>query len=106
LSVGSQDALGDALDPGDRVTVLATFTTSSGGDVTRALAQSLLVLAVGAPPAIGDPASETVPVTLALPDPAIASQLALANTAAHIDLMRDGATPPPVPTATVPGATT
>jgi Flp pilus assembly protein CpaB len=105
LTVGAEHALGGALAPGDRISVLATFATASGGALTRVLARGLLVLAVGAPPDIGDPSEETVPVTVALTDPAIAAGLALANTVAHVDLLRDGAGTADVsiPAATAPG---
>jgi Flp pilus assembly protein CpaB len=105
LTVGAEHALGGALLAGDRISVLATFSTPSGGALTRVLARGLLVLAVGAPPSIGDPSEETVPVTVALPDPAVASALALANTVAHVDLLRDGAgsAAVPIPTASAPG---
>ena len=106
LTVVAEHALGGALRVGDRISVLATFQTSAGGELTRELARELLVLAVGQPPSIGDPSEATVPVTVALPDPALAVRLALANSAARIDLLRDGepagsALPPP---ASSPGA--
>lgn len=90
LAVPALHALGGALEPGDRVTVLATFETSSGQARTRALARGLVVLAVGGTPTGFDRASALIPVTLALPDPALASALALANSAAKIDLLREG----------------
>ena len=49
------------LQPGDRVTVLATFTTANGGATTRAVASELLVLAVGQVPRLGDPSHDDDP---------------------------------------------
>jgi Flp pilus assembly protein CpaB len=83
-------ALAGGLVPGDRVTVLATFTTAAGRSVTRALARGLQVVSVGQASGF-DASSQTVPVTVALPDPSLASQLALANEAGKIDLLREGA---------------
>jgi len=105
LTVVAEHALGGALRVGDRVTVLATFQTSAGGEVTRELARHLLVLAVGQPPSIGDPNQATVPVTVALPDPSLAARLALANSAARIDILRDGdaSGSAPLPSASSPG---
>ena len=54
------------------------------------IARHLVVLAVGQPPAGIDQSSTTVPVTVALPDPGVASELALANSVGKIDLLRDG----------------
>jgi Flp pilus assembly protein CpaB len=106
LTVGAEHALGGALRVGDWIGVLATFETGSGGEVTRELARRLLVLAVGQPPSIGDPSEATVPVTVALPDPALAPRLALANSSARIDIVRDGdlAGPALLPTASAPGS--
>jgi Flp pilus assembly protein CpaB len=83
-------ALGGQLRPGDRVTVLATFERAAGGAQTRAVARGREVLAVGQPPSGFEQASATIPVTLALPDPSLASQLALASEAGKIDLLREG----------------
>jgi Flp pilus assembly protein CpaB len=94
LTVGEEHALGGALRTGDRVSVLATFATASGGAFTRLVARGLIVLSVGSPPSFGDPSEQTVPVTVELPDPALAAELALANSVAHIDLLRDGAATP------------
>lgn len=105
LTVVSEHALGGALRPGDRISVLATFETPSGGALTRELARGLLVLAVGQPPSIGDPTEATIPVTVALPDPAVASALALANEVGHVDLLRDGpGTSARIPPVSEPGA--
>lgn len=79
--------------------MLATFTNANGTATARVIARGLVVLAVGPPPAGLDPASATIPVTVALPDPSVASELALANSTAKIDLLRDGGnTTAPIPT--------
>jgi Flp pilus assembly protein CpaB len=90
LAVPILHALAGGLSSGDRVTVLATFTTAAGRNVTRAIARGLLVTSVGQTSGF-DASSQTVPVTVALPDPSLASQLALANEAGKIDLLREGA---------------
>jgi Flp pilus assembly protein CpaB len=89
LAVPAAHALGGQLQPGDHISVLATFSGPTGGARTEALARDLVVLAVGAPPSIGDPNQSTIPVTVALPDARLASRLALANSTAKIDLLRD-----------------
>jgi len=97
-------ALGGDLRPGDRVTVLATYQAPAGGAQTRAVARHLEVLAVGQAPSGFDRTSATIPVTLALPDPSVASALALAGEAGKIDLLRDGArVAAPIPAASVGG---
>ena len=97
-------ALGGGLRPGDRVTVLATFEAASGGAQTRAISRNLEVLAVGAPPSGLEQASATVSVTLQLPDPSVASELALASEAGKIDLLREGTRAgAPIPPARVGG---
>jgi Flp pilus assembly protein CpaB len=101
LSVGEIHALGGDLQPGDRVSVLATFTSPNGTASSRVVARDLVVLAVGQAPAGLDPASATIPVMVALPDPTIATELALANNVGRIDLLRDGAdTAARIPTVT------
>jgi hypothetical protein len=75
------------------VTVLATFTAPDGTATARVVARGLVVLSVGQPPAGLDLASATIPVTVALGDPAVASELALANSVGRIDLLRDGVAP-------------
>lgn len=84
-------ALGGALTPGERVSVLATFERASGGAQTRAIARGLELLAVERPAGALDPTSATVALTVALPDPSLASALALADAEGKIDLVRDGA---------------
>ena len=97
-------ALGGSLHPGDRVSVLATFQAAAGGAQTRAIARDLQVLAVGQTPRGFDQASATIPVTLALPDPSLASALALAEEAGKIDLLRQGAgAGAPIPPVSVGG---
>jgi pilus assembly protein CpaB len=78
------------LQSGDRVSVLATFGAGSGQASTRAVARDLEVLSIGEAPGNSDPATTTVPVTVALGEPGIASQLALANEDAKLDLLIEG----------------
>ncbi|MGH3007778.1 MAG: RcpC/CpaB family pilus assembly protein [Gaiellaceae bacterium] len=103
LAVPVQHALGGQLAPGDRVTVLATYTSASGQAQTRAVARNLRVLDVGG--ASGFNAStQTIAVTVALPNPSLASALALANEAGKLDLLREagaGASAP-IPSASAP----
>src|SRR5262249_44847084 len=82
-------ALAGQLGPGDRVTVLATYGSGSGQARTKAIARGLEVLSVGGAPTGIDSASASIPVTLALPDASLASALALANSDAKVDLLRD-----------------
>ena len=97
-------ALGGNLAVGDRVSVLATFTSATGSATARVIARHLVVLAVGQPPTGIDQSSATVPVTVALPDPGVASELALANSVGKIDLLRDGGnTTAAIPAATIAG---
>jgi Flp pilus assembly protein CpaB len=106
LTVPALHALGGNLAVGDRVSVLATFTSQAGAASARVIARNLVVLSVGQPPAGIDQASATVPVTVALPNPSLASELALANSVAKIDLLRDGAnSTAAIPSASVAGAT-
>ena len=85
-------ALGSGLQAGDRVTVLATFETAGGNARTRPIARHLAVLSVEQPTTGLDSPSATIAVTVALPDPSLASALALANSVAKIDLLRDSPT--------------
>jgi Flp pilus assembly protein CpaB len=82
-------ALGGQLRPGDHVSVLATFSSPSGSASTEVLARNLVVLSVGQAPSIGDPNQSTIPVTLALPNARLTARLALANSTAKLDLLRD-----------------
>jgi Flp pilus assembly protein CpaB len=103
LAVPVQHALGGGLAPGDRVTVLATYTNSTGQAQTRAIARNLEVLSVGS--ATGFNASaETIPVTVALPNPSVASALALANEAGKLDLLRESGSgsSAPIPSVSAP----
>lgn len=88
LAVPVQHALGGQLAPGDRITVLATYTNATGQGQTRAIARDLEVLSVGS--ASGFNASaQTIPITVALPNPSVASALALANETGKLDLLRE-----------------
>lgn len=101
LTVPALHAVGGNLAAGDRVSVLATFTNQTGGATARVIARDLTVLSVGQPPPGIEQASATVPVTVALPNPSLASQLALANSVGKIDLLRDGRkTDAAIPSAT------
>jgi Flp pilus assembly protein CpaB len=105
LAVPSMHALAGQLAPGDRVTVLATYTGTNGQAQTRAVARNLEVLAVGS--ASGFAANtQTIPITVALPDPSLASALALANEAGKLDLLRESGARAgaPIPTASAPGS--
>ena len=71
----------------------------------RAVARNLEVLAVGS--ASGFAANtQTIPITVALPDPSLASALALANEAGKLDLLRESGARAgaPIPTASAPGS--
>jgi Flp pilus assembly protein CpaB len=87
LEVPTARALDGALQPGDRISVLATFGANSGEAQTRAVARNLTVLAVGGR---GGPGADTIAVTIELRDPALASRLALANDDAKLNLLREG----------------
>ena len=90
LVVPAAHALGGALRGGDHVSVLATYQTADGQAVAQAVARNLVVVSVGqAPSGIGTETAN-VPVTVLLPDAALASALALANSDGKIDLLRDG----------------
>ena len=104
LVVPALRALGGALRPGDRVTVLATFESGAGAQA-RAIARGLRVLTVGETPEGLDRASASIPVTVALPDPSLAAGLALANTEGKIDLLREGGRgrTAPIPPASASG---
>src|SRR5207247_2941400 len=98
-------ALAGQLAPGDRVSVLATYGGGSGQARTKAIARGLEVLSIGSGPTGIDSASASIPVTLALPDPSLASALALANSDAKLDLLREsgGARAAPLPPASEVG---
>jgi hypothetical protein len=90
LSASEYDVTGYQLQPGDRVTVLATFGAGSGQATTRPLARDLEVLAVGEAPTNAQASTATVPVTVAVENPSDASALALANEDAKLDLLLEG----------------
>jgi Flp pilus assembly protein CpaB len=101
LEVPAQ-AVDGALQPGDRVTVLATFGANGTSAQTSAIARDLTILAIGQGNA---PGAETIPVTVELPDPSLASELALANNDAKLDLLREGSAggTSSIPTVHAPG---
>jgi Flp pilus assembly protein CpaB len=103
LAVPAMHALAGQLTPGDRVTVLATYTGGNGQAQTRAVARNLEVLAVGGASGF-DASSQTIPVTVSLRDPSLASALALANEAGKLDLLREGGAHAgaPIPSASAP----
>jgi Flp pilus assembly protein CpaB len=103
LSVPEFDVTGSTLQPGDRVTVLATFGAGSGPATTRPVARNLQVLAVGEAGPNSNPSTSTVPVTVAVENSSIASSLALANEDAKIDLLLEGSASGS--TAAIPSAT-
>jgi Flp pilus assembly protein CpaB len=90
LAVPEFDVTGESLQPGDRVTVLATFGAGSGAASTRPVARNLEVLAVGEAPANAQASTTTVPVAVALNEPSSASQLALADEDGKIDVLLEG----------------
>lgn len=97
-------ALGGDLRPGDRVSILATYDQGGAGTArTQAIARDLLVEAVGQPPAGISSSTATIAITVALSDPSLASALALANSDAKIDLLREGsrASTAPIPSVRV-----
>jgi Flp pilus assembly protein CpaB len=102
LSVPEFDAIGGNLQPGDRVTVLATFGAGSGPATTRPVARNLEVLAVGEVSPNSNPSTTTIPVTVAVENASIASSLALANEDAKLDLLQEGSSES---TAAIPPAT-
>jgi Flp pilus assembly protein CpaB len=89
LAVPQIRAVGGSIQPGDRVAVLATFGAGSGGARTRVIARALQVLAVGQSGSL-DRGEATIPITVALPDPSVVSELALANDGATISLLLEG----------------
>ncbi len=91
LAVPEFDVSGATLQAGDSVTVLATFGAGSGDATTRPIARDLQVLSIGEAPPNADASSTTVPVTLSVTDPSMASALALANEDAKLDLLLEGA---------------
>lgn len=102
LDVPASTTEGENLEAGDHVSVLATFGAGTGQVTTKVLARGLEVLSVGQPPADANLTSITVPVTVALTDVSVSTQLALANEDGKIDLLREGAN---ASTAAIPNAT-
>jgi Flp pilus assembly protein CpaB len=90
LAVSALHALAGALQPGERVTVLATFGAGTGQAHTRTIARGLQVLSVGSVGTGEQPATATVPVTVALSEPSSASALAIASEDGKIDLLLEG----------------
>lgn len=92
IPVGEVVGVSDKINPGDRVTVIATFTPGPGGsDVTRILLQNVEVLATSAEiqrtskkPEIGNASSlGKKTITLAVP-PANAEKLVFAEEKGHV----------------------
>lgn len=102
LAVPQFDVTGSNLQPGDRVTVLATFGAGSGPATTRPVARNLQVLAVGEAGPNSNPSTTSIPVTVAVENASIASSLALANEDAKLDLLLEGSSGS---TAGIPSAT-
>jgi Flp pilus assembly protein CpaB len=102
LAVPEFDVSGATLQTGDAVTVLATFGAGTGQATTRPIARNLQILSIGEAPSNADASTATVPVTLSVSSPSIASSLALANEDSKIDLMLEGsnASTAPIPQAT------
>jgi Flp pilus assembly protein CpaB len=90
LSAPEFDVIGTKLQPGDRVTVLATFGSGSGPATTRPVARNLQVLSVGEAGPNSNPSTTTIPVTVAVENTSVASSLALANEDAKLDLLLEG----------------
>jgi Flp pilus assembly protein CpaB len=101
LSIPELQVTGAGLQVGDRVTVLATFGAGGGQASTRPVARGLQVMAVGEAGPNADPSTATVPVTVAVSEPSMTSQLALANEDAKLDLLVEGsgASTAPIPSA-------
>ena len=91
LAVSPLHALGGALEPGDRVSVLGTFSAGTGQAHTRAIARDLEILAVGSTQS-EQAASTMIGVTVALPNSQDTTALALASENGKIDLVRESAT--------------
>jgi Flp pilus assembly protein CpaB len=102
LAVPEFDVSGATLQAGDAVTVLATFGAGTGQATTRPIARNLQILSIGEAPSNADASTATVPVTLSVSNPSIASSLALANEDSKIDLMLESskASTAPIPQAT------
>lgn len=103
LAVPALHALAGQLAPGDRITVLATYTGANGQAQTKAVARNLEVLAVGSASGF-DANAQTIPITVALPNASLASALALANEAGKLDLLRESGAGAgaPIPSVSAP----
>jgi Flp pilus assembly protein CpaB len=102
LAIPEYDVTGTTLQAGEHITLLATFNAGGGQSaVTRPVARDVQVLTVGEAPANSDPSTTTVPVTISVTDPSIASSLALANEDAKLDLLVEGSSgsTAPIPSA-------
>jgi hypothetical protein len=103
LAVPEFDVTAENLQPGDRITILATYGAGSGAASTRPVARNLEVLSVGELPANAQASTTTIPVAVALGEPSNASQLALADEDGKIDVLLEGSG---ASTATIPQAST
>jgi Flp pilus assembly protein CpaB len=102
LAIPEYDVTGTTLQSGEHITVLATFNAGGGQSaVTRPVARDVQVLTVGEAPANSDPSTTTVPVTISVANPSLASSLALANEDAKLDLLVEGSdgSAAPIPSA-------
>jgi pilus assembly protein CpaB len=102
LAVPEYDVTGTTLQAGEHITVLATFNAGGGqAAVTRPIARNVQVLTVGEASANSDPSTTTVPVTISVTTPSVASSLALANEDAKLDLLVEGSggSTAPIPSA-------
>lgn len=106
LAVPQYDVTGASLQAGDSVTVLATFGAGGGQASTRAVARALQVIAVGEASPNADPSTATIPVTVSVTNPSLASSLALANEDAKLDVLLEGskASTAPIPQANQAGS--
>ncbi len=101
LAVPEFDVTAENLQPGDRITILATYGAGSGAASTRPVARNLEVLSVGELPANAQASTTTIPVAVALGEPGSASQLVLADEDGKIDVLLEGSG---ASTATIPQA--
>ena len=101
LAVPEFDVTAENLQPGDRITILATYGAGSGAASTRPVARNLEVLSVGELPANAQASTTTIPVAVALGEPGSASQLVLAEEDGKIDVLLEGSG---ASTATIPQA--
>jgi Flp pilus assembly protein CpaB len=90
LQIPESQVIGATIQAGDRITLLATFGAGSGAASTKPVARGLQVMAVGEAGPNTDPSTATVPVTVAITEPGVTSQLALANEDAKLDVLVEG----------------